>query len=419
MRFALRLLALWSVGGCGGPAETPPGMVRVPGGSVATGVQGESVTLEPFFLDRLPVTVEAYATASGAGGEAAGSGTSPVVALTHAEAEAWCAAKGARLPTEWEWALAATGGEGRTYPWGNAWDARAVSGEGIGPIPVGAHPRGAAASGAEDLVGNVFHWTASPYVPAPGEATPYEMRGPRHALRGACCPFIRSWSEGTHRVALPDAVRSHHVGFRCARPAGRTDPNPAAGSDVRGLPLDRSEVVRQLLAGLYGPGRLPTAPAVAEAIRTLPAGAVVADIGCGLGAISMDMARQVGEKGKVYAVDRDAGVLEFVGRAAAAEGLRNVVPVPSTATSTNLPDASCALLLAYKMIDAVNDTEMEGFLASCLRALAPGGRLVIYHDSPPARWMPVAERLGFEAEPGSGRPDPAFWSLRVRALPSP
>jgi ergothioneine biosynthesis protein EgtB len=95
------------------------------------------------------------------------------VYVSHAEAAAFARWRGARLPTEAEFQRAAYGAvEGeRRYPWGSddpssdrgvfdfaSWD----------PEPAGSHPAGASAWGVEDLVGNGWEWTGTPFAPFPG-----------------------------------------------------------------------------------------------------------------------------------------------------------------------------------------------------------------------------------------------------------
>jgi iron(II)-dependent oxidoreductase len=96
------------------------------------------------------------------------------VYVSQAEARAYAAWRGARLPSEAEFQRAAYGspdGRDRDFPWGAgaadhtrgafdfvSWD----------PTPVGTHPAGRSAWGIEDLVGNGWEWTSSVFAPFPG-----------------------------------------------------------------------------------------------------------------------------------------------------------------------------------------------------------------------------------------------------------
>jgi iron(II)-dependent oxidoreductase len=107
--------------------------------------------------------------------------TEPVQHVSFHEAEAFTRFEGGRLPTEEEWEKAASWGPEatapRTYPWGAATpspDLANVGQQSWGPTPVGSYPSGASAYGVEQLLGEVYEWTASPFEPYPGfSAFPY------------------------------------------------------------------------------------------------------------------------------------------------------------------------------------------------------------------------------------------------------
>jgi len=96
------------------------------------------------------------------------------VYVTLAEAAAFAAWRGRRLPTEAQYQRAAygtPGGEERRFPWG---DACADESRGVfdfaswDPRPAGSTPAGASAWGVHDLVGNGWEWTRTPFAPFPG-----------------------------------------------------------------------------------------------------------------------------------------------------------------------------------------------------------------------------------------------------------
>jgi len=98
------------------------------------------------------------------------------VYVSHAEASAYARWRGARLPTEAEYQRAAYGSPEdapRRYPWG---DAEPTAGHGAfdfvawDPLPVDTHPAGRSAWGVDDLVGNGWEWTSTPFAPFPGFA---------------------------------------------------------------------------------------------------------------------------------------------------------------------------------------------------------------------------------------------------------
>jgi gamma-glutamyl hercynylcysteine S-oxide synthase len=99
----------------------------------------------------------------------------PVQHITYFEAEAYAAWAGGRLPTEVEWEKAAAwdpaAGRRRRFPWGASEPTEHLvnlGGDALRPSPVGAYPASASAYGAEQMLGDVWEWTASPLLPWPG-----------------------------------------------------------------------------------------------------------------------------------------------------------------------------------------------------------------------------------------------------------
>jgi iron(II)-dependent oxidoreductase len=150
----------------------------------------------------------------------------PVVHVSWWEAEAFCRWAGRRLPTEAEWEAAATGSE-RAFPWGPEEPSGAhanLDGLALGPVPVQARERGDSPERVRQLVGNVWEWTASPFVPYPGfTPDPYEEYsqpwfGTHMVLRGgAWATRSRLIRSQVRNFYTPDR-RDPIAGFRtCAR----------------------------------------------------------------------------------------------------------------------------------------------------------------------------------------------------------
>ncbi|MBE2250428.1 MAG: ergothioneine biosynthesis protein EgtB [Myxococcus sp.] len=95
--------------------------------------------------------------------------------VSHAAASAYTTWKGARLMTEAEWHRAAVGtpeGGERSLPWGGHPPAPGVHGafgfSSVDPRPVGSTPEGRSAFGVDELVGNGWEWTSTPFAPFKG-----------------------------------------------------------------------------------------------------------------------------------------------------------------------------------------------------------------------------------------------------------
>src|SRR3954463_6686479 len=163
------------------PDRSIPGLddlVAVPAGTYLLGEPGEEreVEIAAFAIGRFPVVnahVRAFVEATGHAASAALAARladpqladHPATELAFADALAFCAWAGARLPTGDEWEAAARGDDGRPWPWGPTFDpdrcACAEAGAGW-TAPVRAHPDGASPAGAQQLAGNVWEWVADP-----------------------------------------------------------------------------------------------------------------------------------------------------------------------------------------------------------------------------------------------------------------
>jgi iron(II)-dependent oxidoreductase len=157
----------------------------------------------------------------------------PVTHVCFYEAEAYAAWAGRRLPTEVEWEKAARldpdSGRSRRYPWGDDDPQPGHANLGqhhLRAAPVGAYPGGASPLGVQQLIGDVWEWTASDFRPYPGfEVFPY----PEYSavFFGPDYKVLRGGSFGTDPVACRGTFRNWDfpirrqifAGFRCARDA--------------------------------------------------------------------------------------------------------------------------------------------------------------------------------------------------------
>jgi len=159
----------------------------------------------------------------------------PVVNVCWFEADAFCRWAGRRLPSEAEWEAAAAGESGpggtltlrkRRFPWGDEepTPARAhLDGRALRSVPVGAHPSGDSAFGCRQMLGNVWQWTASDFLPYPGfEPDPYREYsqpwfGSHKVLRGGSFATPARLVRNTWRNFYTPDRRDPWAGFRtCA-----------------------------------------------------------------------------------------------------------------------------------------------------------------------------------------------------------
>ena len=120
-----------------------------------------------------------------------------------------------RLPTEWEWQMAATGGQpDHKFPWGMDWDegrANTKHNQLNKTTAVGMYPSGVSPVGAYDLSGNVWEWCLNAY------SDPEDLdlsREDRRVLRGGSWYHWGSYATTEMRSRYYPDYRYNAGGFR-------------------------------------------------------------------------------------------------------------------------------------------------------------------------------------------------------------
>ena len=158
-----------------------------------------------------------------------------VIHISWYEAQAFCNWANRRLPTEVEWEYAASvdlsnNGNGfmskRVYPWGtNLYSSHAnLDGVHLGTVTVNAYSEGDSAFGCRQMMGNVWEWTASAFLPYSGFSPDYytdysrPLFGETKVLRGGAWTTRGRMLRNTWRNYYGPDRNDVFAGFRtCAK----------------------------------------------------------------------------------------------------------------------------------------------------------------------------------------------------------
>lgn len=157
-----------------------------------------------------------------------GEGKHPVVGISWYEAAAYSRWAGKRLVTDAEWIKAGSWPvalEGhpllqRRYPWGEAMDRSRANLWGSGPgrtVSVDQFPGGVSVGGVQQLIGNVWEWTADAFsLESPDAAVGLEKTHFKSLRGGAFDTYLDTQATCHFQSGDRAMARKHNIGFRSA-----------------------------------------------------------------------------------------------------------------------------------------------------------------------------------------------------------
>jgi len=136
--------------------------------------------------------------------------------------------------------------------------------------------------------------------------------------------------------------------------------------------LDIKSRIEYFLLGLRDKFGIPFKPEEELNKLNIEEGQKILDYGCGIGSYSLPVANLVGEKGKVYALDKQPSAIKRVEERAQMERFRNIDTILSDG-GTGLPGESVDVILLYGVLPEIENK--ESLLKELYRVLKPDGYL--------------------------------------------
>ena len=135
----------------------------------------------------------------------------------------------------------------------------------------------------------------------------------------------------------------------------------------------------------------------AVAVLRLAPGAVVADIGAGSGTFTLPLARAVGDRGRIYAVEIEAGLVEHIARRTRENGTPQVQAILGGFTDPKLPARDVDVAFIFDVLHHIE--KRPEYLRALVGYLKAGGRIAV---------------IDFHPELGPHRDDPALQVPRAQ-----
>ena len=122
-----------------------------------------------------------------------------------------------RLPTEFEWEVAANDGTGSEYPWGNEYNREVLDQSEKGVKITGSTLGVETKKNIRDMIGNLHQWTSSEYKLYPGNSTGFtspKLNKGYMVARGTSYQYADHGRTVHYRLPLPKETRDERVGIR-------------------------------------------------------------------------------------------------------------------------------------------------------------------------------------------------------------